>query len=105
MAYSAVSHPSPLPRFQAGTPSSTEAVHKTRVAPNEIRQEPSAYGATPRSNMIGRSAELSRTVRFALADFTELPDDFRRRVPRSERHDHHLSSPFFHFGGADDRVL
>ena len=34
------------PRRQPGTPSSTDAVQSTRVAPNEMRHEPSAYGAT-----------------------------------------------------------
>ena len=42
IAYSAVSHPSPRPRRQPGTPSSTDAVQSTRVAPNETRHEPSA---------------------------------------------------------------
>jgi hypothetical protein len=42
IAYSAVSQPSPRPRRHDGTPSSTEAVHKTRVAPNSTMHEPSA---------------------------------------------------------------
>ena len=54
IAYSAVSHPSPRPRRHPGTPSSTDAVQSTRVAPNETRHEPSAYGATARSSVTGR---------------------------------------------------
>src|SRR6266513_4680951 len=75
IAYSAVNHPSPLPRFQPGTPSSTEAVHNTRVAPNMMRHDPSAYGAIPRSNVIGRSSDGERSLRVFLACFTELPYD------------------------------
>ena len=44
IAYSAVSHPSPRPRRQPGTPSSTDTVQSTRVRPNDTRHEPSAYG-------------------------------------------------------------
>ena len=42
MAYSAVTHPWPLPLRKGGTPSSTEAVQITRVFPVAIRQEPAA---------------------------------------------------------------
>ena len=43
MPYSAVTQPSPLPRLCGGTFSSTEAVHSTRVLPNSISTEPSAW--------------------------------------------------------------
>ena len=43
MPYSAVTQPSPLPRLCGGTFSSTEAVHSTRVSPNSISTEPSAW--------------------------------------------------------------
>jgi hypothetical protein len=105
IAYSAVSHPSPLPRFHPGTPSSTDAVHNTLVAPKVIRHDPSAYGATPRSKVIGRSADSSRPTRFALADFTEFPDDCRRRVSWGEGNDDDCSAPAFHFLSADDRFF
>src|SRR6266550_4059187 len=75
IAYSAVSQPSPLPRFQPGTPSSTDAVQSTRVAPNVMRHEPSAYGATARSNVIGLRSDRLRPTRFDLPGFTELPNN------------------------------
>ena len=40
--YSAVTQPSPLPRMNDGTPSSTLAVTSTRVSPNSTSTEPSA---------------------------------------------------------------
>ncbi len=42
MPYSAVTQPSPLPRRNDGTPSSTVAVTSTRVSPNSTSTEPSA---------------------------------------------------------------
>ena len=42
MPYSAVTQPWPLPRRNGGTPSSTLAVHSTRVSPNSTSTEPSA---------------------------------------------------------------
>jgi hypothetical protein len=63
IAYSAVIQPSPRPRFHPGTPSSTDAVQSTRVLPKETRHEPSAYGATPRSRLTGRSASAERPTR------------------------------------------
>ena len=43
IAYSAVTHPAPLALRQCGTPSTTEAAHRTRVFPAEMMHEPSAY--------------------------------------------------------------
>ena len=40
--YSAVSQPRPLPASHRGTPSSSEAVQRTLVLPNEISAEPLA---------------------------------------------------------------
>ena len=42
MPYSAVTQPWLLPRRNPGTPSSTLAVHSTRVLPNSTSTEPSA---------------------------------------------------------------
>ena len=42
MAYSAVSHPRPLPRKKGGAPSSTEAVHNTCVRPHSMSTLPAA---------------------------------------------------------------
>ena len=53
--YSAVTHPFPLLRIQRGTSSSIDAVHSTRVSPNETRHEPSAILVKSRSNENGRS--------------------------------------------------
>ncbi len=58
--YSAVTHPLPLPRIQRGTSSSTLAVHRTRVRPNDTRHEPSAISVKSRSNVIGRSSSGAR---------------------------------------------
>ena len=58
--YSAVSQPSPLPRLCGGTFSSTDAVHSTRVSPNETSTEPSAWRVKPRTIEIGRSASCAR---------------------------------------------
>src|SRR5215210_8148235 len=105
IAYSAVSHPSPLPRFQPGTPSSTDAVHNTRVAPNVMRQDPSAYGATPRSKVIGRSSDASRSLRSVLPCFTQFPYDGGGGLSWRERNDDNLTSPAFHFVCADYRLF
>lgn len=40
--YSAVTHPSPDPRRQEETPSSTDAAHNTRVSPSSKMQLPIA---------------------------------------------------------------
>jgi hypothetical protein len=56
----AVTQPRPDPRSQGGPRSSSDAVHRTRVLPNETRQEPSAYFATPRSSVTGRSSSCRR---------------------------------------------
>ena len=42
MAYSALTHPLPLPRRKGGTFSSTEAVQSTWVCPHRIQADPSA---------------------------------------------------------------
>jgi hypothetical protein len=42
MPYSAVNHPSPLPRKKPGTPALTLAVHITFVWPKDTNTEPSA---------------------------------------------------------------
>src|SRR3712207_3203220 len=104
--YSAVSHPAPLPRRQPGTPSSTEAVQRTRVSPNATRHDPSAYGATPRSRVTGRISSARRPVRLELPAFSTQPLDCRRRgMAGAERYDDHLAAPFRHLARADDRRL
>ena len=82
MPYSAVTQPSPLPRLRnGGTFSSTLAVHSTRVSPNSISTEPSAWlreaareahgaqarGAVERS-VIGRLSSDWRALARNLAD-------------------------------------
>ena len=59
MAYSAVSQP-PLPFRKGGTPSTTEAVHKTRVRPQEISTEPAA--ASVKSGIMVTSRNFSSIV-------------------------------------------
>jgi hypothetical protein len=53
--YSAVTHPLPEFLIQRGTSSSIDAVHSTRVLPNDTRHEPSAISVKSRSNVMGRS--------------------------------------------------
>src|SRR4051794_6371146 len=107
IAYSAVSQPSPRPRRHPGTPSSTDAVHSTRVLPNDTRHDPSAYGATARSSVTGRSASADRPTRTGSAGggATKGPDDVGGGLARRERNDDHVASPAAHVGGADDRPL
>ena len=61
IAYSAVTQPERLPLRQAGTPSSTLAVHRTRVLPNSAMQEPSAFIMTSRVSLTGRISLLARS--------------------------------------------
>jgi len=60
--YSAVSHPSPLPRKNRGTPAVTLAVQITLVWPKLTSTEPSAWQVKPRSNCIGRIALGARPL-------------------------------------------
>jgi hypothetical protein len=60
--YSAVTQPSPLPRLCGGTFSSTDAVHSTRVLPNSISTEPSAWMVKPRVMRTGRSWSGARPL-------------------------------------------
>ena len=55
IAYSAVTQPSPLSRRHRGTESCTDAAHSTRVAPNSISTDPSAWSSHPRWMRTGRS--------------------------------------------------
>src|SRR5699024_3664801 len=54
MAYSAVSQPSPESRLNRGTPSSTDAVHMTRVLPNSTSTEPAGLVVKPRVILTAR---------------------------------------------------
>src|SRR4051812_18408584 len=107
MAYSAVIQPSPRPRRHPGTPSSTDAVHSTRVLPNETRQDPSAYGATPRSSVTGRRESAERPTRTGSAGggATKGPDDVGGGLSGRQRDDDDVASPAPDVGGADDRTL
>src|SRR5262245_8064885 len=106
MAYSAVIQPSPRPRRQAGTPSSTEAVHSTRVAPNATTHEPSAYGATPRSRVIGRSSLSPRPTRAGgCSNATESLNCGSGGVTRCERHDDDATTPGANLARSNDRIL
>src|SRR3954471_11953979 len=102
MAYSAVSQPSPLPRRQPGTPSSTEAVQRTRVAPKLIRQEPSAYGATPRSKLTTRRSDGRRPWRSDLLAFTQFPYDRGCRLAWGKWDNDHSATAASNFGGPND---
>src|SRR5688500_6179120 len=105
IAYSAVIQPSPEPRFQRGTSSSTDAVHNTRVSPKATRQEPSAYGATPRWRIRGRSAVAARSGRGGAESDTEPRDRGSGGVARRERDDEHLAAARAHVRRADDGGL
>ena len=58
--YSAVTQPLPLPRIQRGTSSSIDAVHRTRVRPNDTSTDPGVMSVKSRSNVIGRSSAAVR---------------------------------------------
>src|SRR5688572_24953628 len=60
IAYSAVTHPSPEPFRQRGTPSDADAAHSTRVPPNSTSTEPAAWSSHPRVSLIGRSSSSAR---------------------------------------------
>src|SRR3954454_7725598 len=55
ITYSTVTQPRPFPDIQRGTPFVNDAVHSTRVFPNEMSAEPSACRLQPRSMVTGRS--------------------------------------------------
>src|SRR5688500_4097368 len=104
IAYSAVIHPSPLPFLQAGTVSSTDAAHSTRVSPNEMRHDPSAYGTAPRSSVTVRSMPAPRDSLGVRSAVTEALDGRSRGIPRRERNDHDLTAAGSNHVGADDGV-
>src|SRR6478735_9661768 len=60
MAYSAVTHPSPEPLRQRGTPSEAEAAQSTRVPPNSTSTDPAAWSSQLRVMVIGRSSSSAR---------------------------------------------
>src|SRR5688572_22684277 len=62
MPYSAVTQPWFLPRRNPGTPSSTLAVHSTRVLPNSTSTEPSACCVKRRVNFTARSSSGARPL-------------------------------------------
>src|SRR5258708_22414343 len=108
IAYSAVIHPSPRPRREEGPPSSTVAAQSTRVAPKDARQEPSAYGATPRSRETARSASAGRLVRTDSGlgrVATKSADDVGGGLPRRERDDVHVAAPRSYLVRAYDGVF
>src|ERR1041385_1227533 len=100
MAYSAVTHPSPLPFLKGGTPSSTLAVQWTRVPPARIRQEPSAYGLAPRSSARGRSWSGDRPSGRGTAALHEGGGG----ITRDERDGDDPAAGGLHQVGADDRL-
>src|SRR5207248_2133700 len=105
IAYSAVIHPSPRPLRHPGTPGSMLAVHSTRVLPNETRQLPSAYSATPRSSESGRSASLGRPPRAAatVSAGTKLLDDGSGGLSRREWDHDDVAAAGEHLGRSDYR--
>ncbi len=71
--YSAVSQPRPLPASQRGTPSSTLAVQRTRVPPNEMSAEPVACSTKPVTISTGRSSSVRRPSRLISTRFRHTP--------------------------------
>src|ERR1043165_632274 len=100
MAYSAVTHPSPLPFLNGGTPCSTLAVQWTRVPPIRIRHDPSAYGLAPRSSVRGRSWSTLRPSGRA----TETLHDGSGGKPGKDRHPDDPAAARLDDVGADDPV-
>src|SRR6516162_2183775 len=86
IAYSAVSQPSPFPRFHPGTPSSTLAAPRSSVT---LR--------------IASSARPARAGRSAGAG-TELLDDRGGGLSGRERHDHDAPAPGLDFAAPDDSL-
>jgi hypothetical protein len=68
-----------------------------------MRHDPSAYGATPRSKVIGRSSDAARSWRGDLPCFTEFPYDGSGGLPRCERDDDNAAAPALHFVRSDNR--
>src|SRR5947208_8625804 len=60
MAYSAVTQPRPLPARHRGTPCVTVAAHSTRVRPNSMSTDPSAWSSQLRVIVMGRSSSGCR---------------------------------------------
>ena len=60
IAYSAVTHPMPLPLRQRGTPGDTVAVQMTCVSPISINADPSALGMNPGVIFTGRVCSAVR---------------------------------------------
>ena len=60
MPYSAVTQPRPVLRRNAGIVSSTLAVHSTRVSPNSISTEPSAWRVKSAGDAHRRAARRAR---------------------------------------------
>src|SRR5438067_2406433 len=78
MPYSAVIQPWDLPRRNAGTVSSTLAVHSTWVSPHSIRTEPSAWRAWRRVKLTRRSSSTSRSEGRPMGGFL-IPEPAERR--------------------------
>src|SRR5207253_966835 len=78
MPYSAVIQPWDLPRRNAGTVSSTIAVHSTWVSPHSIRTEPSAWRAWRRVKLTRRSSSTSRPEGRPMGAFL-IPEPAERR--------------------------
>src|SRR5437588_577690 len=78
MPYSAVIQPWDLPRRNAGTVSSTLAVHSTWVSPHSIRTEPSAWRAWRRVKLTRRSSSTSRPEGRPMGAFL-IPEPAERR--------------------------
>src|SRR5688572_4870287 len=106
IAYSAVSQPSPRPRRHPGTPSSTDTAQSTRVWPKATRQEPSAFGAAPRSSRTSRRASAVRPARVGVSVVaTQRSDDVGSRLTWSQRDDHNATTPRANLRRAHDRLL
>src|SRR5687768_9096793 len=103
MAYSAVIQPSPEPFLQPGTPSSTDAVTRTRVSPKVTKQDPSANADAPRSRETLRSEVALRPTRVVCsACSTKLLDDRCSGLAGPERHNDHTPSPRLDILSPDD---
>src|ERR1700739_3451999 len=85
IAYSAVSHPSPVPWRQRGTPPVTLAVHNTRVWPNSTSTEPAGCDVNPRVIGTGRNSS-SRRPSSRLDTPSTLVGDFKRLLAHHGPH-------------------
>ena len=93
MPYSAVIHPTPWPRIQPGTDSSTIAVQITRVAPAVTSTEPVADEMKSTSNVRGRISSARRPSGRIPRAYLRLRPQLQAEVDELRRLDRRRARP------------